>query len=60
MENTYDYLFWHNYLENTWYAIPRDKYLQFFNGGPKPSGVLKSEKVDTLVKIINNPELLKK
>lgn len=57
MEELYDYIFWHNSLEEVWYAIPRDEYLLFFNGSRnKTQGVLKSKSIDTLIYIINNPE----
>jgi len=29
---TYNYIFWNNQYENLWYAIPREGYLNFFNG----------------------------
>lgn len=57
MENTYNYIFWHNFHNGTWYAIPREQYLAFFNGDIKAKGVLASSKVETLVKLINNPNI---
>lgn len=56
MEELYGYVFWHNYLEEVWYAIPTNEYLIFFNGNKeKAQGVLKSKSIDTLIYGINNP-----
>lgn len=59
MENTYDYIFWHNYLNGLWYAIPRDNYLKFFGSGIEDD-VLKSKDINVLVELINKPEKLSK
>lgn len=59
MENTYDYIFWHNYLNNLWYAIPREQYLAFFGTGSE-KGVLKSKDMAVLIELINKPEKLAK
>ena len=56
----YNYVFWHNGYTETWYAIPRDKEIEFFAGDKKAKGVISSSKVDTLISIINNPNLIKK
>jgi hypothetical protein len=59
MENTYNYIFWYNYLDQNWYAIPRDEQLLFFNGNKEQAtGVLKSHSIDTLLYLINNPEFI--
>jgi hypothetical protein len=58
--NTYGYVFWNNTYTNTWYAIPTDKTIDFFSGKKKVKGVLSSTKFQTLVEIINNPNLIKK
>ena len=58
MENIYNYLFWHNFYENLWYAIPRDKLTEFFNGNKKAEGVKASTKIETLIAILNNPTLV--
>jgi hypothetical protein len=58
MENTYSYIFWFNYHNNTWYAIPRDKYTLFFSDTRNDEGVFKSSRIETLISIINNPELI--
>jgi hypothetical protein len=58
MENLYSYLLWHNYLDQNWYAIPRDEQLLFFNGNKdKVIGVIKSSSIDTLIYMINNPNV---
>jgi hypothetical protein len=61
MENTYNYVFWYNYYTNTWYAIPRAKYVAFFSGIKEldAEGVIKSSKIETLIHIINNPKSIK-
>ena len=51
MENTYDYIFWHNYLNKTWYAIPRDNYLAFFGKGDE-NGVIFASSVNKLIDFI--------
>jgi hypothetical protein len=51
MENTYDYIFWYNYLNKTWYAIPRDNYLAFFGKGDE-TGVIVAKTVKKLIDFI--------
>ena len=48
MEKTYDYIFWYNYLNKTWYAIPRDNYLSFFGKGEE-TGVLSADSINKLI-----------
>jgi hypothetical protein len=38
MEEVYSYIFWYNYLNTTWYAIPRDQYSTFFADNAKAEG----------------------
>jgi hypothetical protein len=59
MENLYGFVFWYNYLNSTWYAIPRDQYSTFFGGNANAEGVLKSGDIKTLISIIENPALIK-
>jgi hypothetical protein len=63
MENLYGYGFWYNHFESTWYAIPREKWTNFFSGmyGDKSEleGVLKSSNIDDLIQLINNPDIEK-
>lgn len=54
MEEVYSYIFWHNYLNATWYAIPRTQYSTFFADNSKAEGVLKSSDIKTLISIIEN------
>ena len=58
MEEIYGFVFWHNYLNATWYAIPRDQYSTFFGGNANAEGVLKSGDIKTLISIIENPSLI--
>jgi hypothetical protein len=61
MENLYGYGFWFNTYESIWYAIPRDKWTLFFTGKEdkhKIEGVYMSSEIDTLIAVINNPDLL--
>lgn len=48
----YSYVFWYNVYKSTWYAIPRNIYAEFFAGNYNADGVLKSNKIDTLLTII--------
>jgi hypothetical protein len=59
MENIYNYVFWFNHHTDTWYAIPRDQYIEFFNGSRNYENVLKSSQIETLIAIINSPHLIK-
>jgi hypothetical protein len=57
MEELYGYIFWHNYLTEMWYAIPKDEYLLFFSGDKEnTNGVLASKNINTLIYLINNLE----
>ena len=52
---TYNYIFWNNSFQDLWYAIPRERYLEFFNGNrEKVEGVLSNKSIDKLVQTINN------
>mgnify|MGYP000597414780 CR=1 FL=1 len=57
MDQIYNYVFWHNSYEQIWYAIPRDQYTEFFSGNRNYKNVIKSSKIDTLIMIIENPNL---
>jgi hypothetical protein len=57
MDQIYNYVFWYNTYEQIWYAIPRDQYAEFFSGNQNYKGVIKSSKIDTLIMIIENPNL---
>ena len=48
----YSYVFWYNVYKSTWYAIPRNVYAEFFAVNYNADGVLKSNKIDTLLTII--------
>ena len=48
----YSHVFWYNVYKSTWYAIPRNVYAEFFSGNYNANGVLKSNKLDTLITII--------
>ena len=56
MEKLYSYVFWFNHHTDLWYAVPSNQYQQFFSGYLEYEGVLKSDKIETLIWIINNPE----
>ena len=57
MEQIYNYVFWYNTYEQIWYAIPRDQYTEFFSGNTNFKNIIKSSKIDTLIMIIENPNL---
>ena len=48
----YSYVFWYNVYKSTWYAIPRNVYAEFFAGNYNSDVVLKTNKIDTLLTII--------
>ena len=58
MENLYDYVFWYNPFVETWYAIPTKSYIDFFNGNKLADGVISSDKIETLISVINNLSLV--
>ena len=61
MENLYDYGFWFNTYENLWYAIPRSQWTLFFSGKEdkhEVEGVYRSSEIDTLIAVINNPDIV--
>jgi hypothetical protein len=53
ISNLYGYVLWCNTIESTgptWYAIPRDQELLFFNGNKKNTkGVLSNKGVNKLI-----------
>lgn len=57
MEQIHNYVFWYNTYEQIWYAIPRDQYTEFFSGNTNFKNIIKSSKIDTLIMIIENPNL---
>ena len=50
-ENLYDYVLHYNPYKDRWYAIPRDKYNEYWNS-PDVEGVLCSKKHETLIELI--------
>lgn len=56
--NMYSTVFWQNELEDDlWYAIPREKYIDFFAKGDR-SVSISSKDINTLIELINKPDLL--
>lgn len=53
MQETYDYIFWYNYLNKTWYAVPRDNYLAFFGKGEQ-EGAIAASSIKKLIDFITN------
>ena len=52
----YDYLYWNNTFTGEWYAIPRDKYMDFFVGKKKKvDGVLCNADLNVLLKTVKKP-----
>ena len=51
MQETYDYIFWYNYINKTWYGIPRDNYLAFFGKGDE-TDVIKGYDMTSLIRYI--------
>ena len=55
MEKIYNYVFWYNHYTDLWYAISKDQYTNFFNGYREYERVLKSNKIETLIYLIEHP-----
>lgn len=51
-DKIYDWVFHYNIYTNTWNAIPREKYSEYWND-KKTDGVISSKKIETLIEIIN-------
>ena len=51
-DKIYDWVFHYNIYTNTWNAIPREKYSEYWNDN-KINGVISSRKIETLIEIIN-------
>lgn len=60
MENLYNYIFWFNPYTEIWYGIPKEEYINFFSGKGNYECVLSSNKIETLISIINNPSIIDK
>ena len=55
----YNYIFWFNEYEGIWYAVPRNQQQNFFGVDKnKAKGVYKSTNINTLVKIVENPNIV--
>ena len=48
----YDWVFHFNHLTNTWAAIPRDLYKQYWDNYNLP-GVIRSSKIETLLELLH-------
>ena len=53
MENLYNYVFWYNSYENTWYAIETKNYIDFMSSTDNRENTLKSSKIETLIEMIS-------
>lgn len=51
-ESTYNYVFHYNGMLKTWFAIPRDLYLEYWSNPKKDKKFLKSSNINTLVELI--------
>lgn len=51
MEKLYDYTFHYNHYTKKWSAIPRDKYMEYWNN-QNAEGILKSSNIKTLIELI--------
>ena len=55
MENIYNWVFWYNFNENTWYAIHRDSYIDFFSDKTKKNCRFhKNEDLKNLIQHVND------
>lgn len=44
----YNYVFHYNHFDDLWYAIPREKYTQYWDN-EMTAGVLNSKEIETLI-----------
>lgn len=57
----YNYIFWQNAYEGIWYAIPRDEQQVFFGvNKDNAKNVYKSKNINTLIRIVEDPSIVKK
>lgn len=55
----YNYIFWYNEYNQTWYAIPREEQQIFFGVDiNQAKGVIKSKNINTLIKVVEKPSIL--
>ena len=54
-EAIYNYMFHYNPMTKNWYAIPRDKYVNYWSG-TKDKSILHSTNIKTLVELIGRGE----
>jgi hypothetical protein len=52
MSYLYDWVFHYNHYNNTWAAIPRDVYAQYWDKYDLP-GVIRSSKIETLLELLH-------
>jgi hypothetical protein len=57
--NIYEYVFWYNHFTELWYAIPREESAAFFNDNNSSPNTIKSTKIETLIELLNKPQLAK-
>jgi hypothetical protein len=55
LENLYNYVLHFNPYNNTWNAVPRDKYNEYWSK-QNVDGVISSSKLETLVELITKGE----
>jgi hypothetical protein len=48
----YDWVFHFNHYNNTWAAIPRDMYKQYWDNYNLP-GIIRSSKIETLLELLH-------
>jgi hypothetical protein len=49
MERIYNWVFWYNYYDSSWYGIHRDSQLQFFNGERQKSQYFVSVSLEKVI-----------
>jgi len=58
MKELYDYIFWHNFHENQWYAVRRDTMLDFFAGNKSKAYFFRDTDFERLQDtVINQPKV---
>ena len=52
LNKLYDYLFHYNSFEKTWYAFKRDEKEKYFNGELDKDKLLKAEKIQVILDVL--------
>jgi len=54
--NLYNWIFWFNEYDVSWYGIRRDKYIEFFSGPTEQAVYFASDNIDKVIEQIDSYE----